>query len=83
MEDPILYEQEYFKFWREQQGWPMIPKAMLDAGAELIREAEANGGMQYTFCDVPIQHLTLEEARAALAMMYHHHFCLSKREEAG
>jgi hypothetical protein len=33
-------------------------------------------GTQFTFCDVPIQHLTLEEARAALAMIYHHRFRL-------
>jgi hypothetical protein len=83
MESPEFSERQWFAFWREQQGWPMIPKEMLDAGAELIREAEANEGIQYTFCDVPIQHLNLQEAHAALAMMYHHAFRLSKREEAG
>jgi hypothetical protein len=82
MEDPILYEQQYFKFWREQQGWPMIPKEALDAAKGLITEAEAEG-IQFTFCDVPIQHLTLEEARAALAMMYHHRFRASETKEAG
>jgi hypothetical protein len=75
MEDPDLLAQGYFIFWREQQGWPMIPKEFLDAAGELIKEAEAEG-TQFTFCDVPIQHLTLEEARAALAMIYHHRFRL-------
>lgn len=83
MESPELLEKGHFEYWRSQQGWPMIPKEVLDAGAQLIREAEANEGMQYTFCGVPIQHLTQEEARLALAMMYHHAFALSKREEAG
>jgi hypothetical protein len=75
MEDPDLLAQGYFNFWREQQGWPMIPKEVLGAAGDLIKEAEAEG-TQFTFCDVPIQHLTLEEARAALAMMYHHRFRL-------
>ena len=75
MEDPNLLEQGYFRFRREQQGWPMVPQAVLDAAGDLIKKAEAEG-TQFTFCDVPIQHLTLEDARAALAMMYHHRFRL-------
>jgi hypothetical protein len=75
MECPEHTERAWFEYWREQQGWPMIPKEILDACAELIREAEADGG-EFLFHDVPIQHLNLQEARAALAMMYHHRFRL-------
>jgi hypothetical protein len=75
MEDPQRAEQAWFEFWREEQGWPMVPQAVLDAAQGLIKEAEAEG-TQFTFCDVPIQHLTGQEARAALALMYHHRFRL-------
>ena len=75
MEDPQRAEQAWFEFWRKEQGWPMIPQEVLNAAKDLIKEAEAEG-TQFTFCDVPIQHLTLQEALAALALMYHHRFRL-------
>jgi hypothetical protein len=82
MESPELEERAWFECWRGEQGWPMVPKQILDASAELIREAEADG-QHFLFYGIPIQHLNLKEARAALAMMYHHRFRASKTKEAG
>lgn len=74
MESPQLYEDDYFWFHRTENGWPPVPKELLDM-ARNIREGEANaGGMAYTFCGVPIQELTKEELLAALTLMMQEKF---------
>jgi len=45
MESPEYADRAWFEYWREEHGWPMVPQEILDAAAELIREAERLAAM--------------------------------------
>jgi hypothetical protein len=73
MEDQRAVDRAIHEAWRRVRGWPPIPESMLAAAESIVTDAEA-AGTNFTFCDVPIQHLTEREARAGLAFLMREHF---------
>lgn len=74
MESPQLLEEGYFWFHRQQNGWPPVPEALLDAAKRIAEQERQAGGMAYVFCGVPVSELTEREAKAALVLLMHEMF---------